>query len=387
MEYLKFSFTRKPKIIFIILMATGIAAIISGLFTASAERIWANILLNAFYFMAFSLAGIFFICVHIVSQSGWHTSIQRIPEAMGTYLPVSALFMLIIALFGMKDIYHWSHENLDPLIEGKRAYLNTWFFIARLVFYFAGWIYLSTRIRQLSLANDRSPNLTNHNKSHIFATIFIIFFALTNSPSSWDMLMSIDAHWYSTLYAWYIFSSLFVSGIAVIILLVIYLRSRGYMPHINKEHLHDLGKYLFGFSIFWMYLWYSQYMLIWYANIPETTIYFIRRWENFSDLMYVNVALCFFVPFLVLLPREFPRMTKVLVAVSSIVIIGHWVDFYLAVMPGVVGGNAGIGFLEIGITAGFAGMFLWTVFRALTRASLVPLNHPFFKESLEYHNL
>ena len=387
MEYQKFSFTKKQKIFFSILIFLGVAALFVGIFTLPSERIWANILLNTFYFLSFSLAGIIFVSVHIVGQSGWHTSIQRIPEAMGSFLPVSAFLMAIIVVFGMHDIYHWTHENPDPVVEGKKAYLNTGFFIVRMVIYFAGWIFLSAKIRQLSVKDDHAFNITNFKKSHVFAILFLVFFALTNSTSSWDLLMSIEPHWYSTLYAWYIFSSLFVSGIAVIILLVIYLKSKDYLPHVNDEHLHDLGKYLFGLSVFWMYLWFSQFMLIWYANIPEETIYFIRRQENFSTLMYMNVALGFFIPFLALLPRKSPRKKTMLVIVSIIVIAGHWIDFYLAVMPGIMAEEAGINYLEMGLTVGFSGIFLWAVFRALSKASLVPFNHPFIKESLEYENL
>ncbi|MEX0983281.1 MAG: hypothetical protein WD577_12850 [Bacteroidales bacterium] len=387
MEPQRFIFTIKQKIFFIILIFIGIAALLAGIFTLPSERVWANVLLNTFYFLSFSLAAVFFISVHIVGQSGWHTSIQRIPEAMGAFLPVSVLFMVIIVVFGLHDIYHWTHEPLDPVLEGKKAYLNTWFFIARLVIYFAGWIFLSAKLRQLSLKDDHSFNITNFKKSHVYAILFLVFFAITNSTSSWDLLMSIEPHWYSTLYAWYVFSSLFVSGIAVIILLVIYLKSKNYLPHVNQEHLHDLGKYLFGFSIFWMYLWFSQFMLIWYANIPEETIYFIRRQENFSTLMYMNVALGFFIPFLALLPRKSPRKNMMMVIASVIVIAGHWIDFYLAVMPGIMAEEAGINYLEIGLTVGYAGIFLWVVFRALSKASLVPFNHPFIKESFEYHNL
>lgn len=386
MENQKFIFNKSQKITLSLLIVIGISVIVYSLFSIDSHRIWANILLNNFYFLAFALAAVLFLSVHIVGQSGWHTSIQRIPEAMGAFLPVSA-FLMIILLFGMHDIYHWTHEHVDEIIEGKKAYLNIGFFIARLAIYFAGWIFLSYKLRQLSLKNDYNENLKYIKKSQVIAVIFIVFFALTNTTSSWDLLMSIDVHWYSTLFPWYIFSSLFVSGIAVIILMVVYLKSKGYMPHVNKEHLHDLGKYLFGFSIFWMYLWYSQYMLIWYGNIPEETVYYIQRVENYSTLFYLNIIINFFIPFLVLLPRKSPRKTTIMVVASIIVIIGHWIDFYLAIMPGILGNHAQIGILEIGLTLGYIGLFLWIVFRALSKASLIPVNHPFFKESLEYHNL
>jgi hypothetical protein len=387
MEPQIFSFTRNQKIVFILLMLIGVVAAVYGLVILPHERFWANLLLNTFYFLAIALAGTFFVSVHIVGQSGWQSSIERIPLAMGTFVPVTAIFMLVILIFGMHDIYHWTHDHLDEVLQGKTPYLNTGFFVARMVVYFGGWIFLAYKLRQVMLQGDHSPELSSFRKSHVWAILFIVFFAITNSTSSWDLLMSIDPHWYSTLYAWYIFSSLFVSGVAVIILILIYLRSKGYMAHTNNEHLHDLGKYLFGISILWMYLWFSQFMLIWYGNIPEETTYFIQRVDDFNTLFYLNIGINFFIPFLVLLPRRSPRKAIIMVIASVIVIIGHWIDFYLVVMPGSIGDKSGIGFLEVGLTLGFTGMFLYVVFRSLSKASLVPSNHPYFKESLEYENL
>jgi hypothetical protein len=256
-----------------------------------------------------------------------------------------------------------------------------------MVIYFGGWIFLGWKLRSLSVKSDLDPDLKYFKKSIYYAGAFLVFFAVTSSAASWDWIMSIDAHWYSTIFGWYIFISIFVSGIAVIILLVIFLQSQGYMSHVNKEHLHDLGKYLFGFSVFWMYLWFSQYMLIWYANIPEETVYFIQRIEEYNFLFYGNFLINFFAPFLILIHRRAPRLKRVMVIGAIIVFIGHWIDLYLAIMPGVLGDKASIGITEIGLTIGYVGLFLWVVFRSLAKAKLVPVNHPFFKESLEYHNL
>ncbi|KKK64146.1 hypothetical protein LCGC14_2987170, partial [marine sediment metagenome] len=281
----------------------------------------------------------------------------------------------------------WTHEHHDPILEGKAAYLNAPFFIIRMVIYFGGWIFFGWKLRSLSVKSDLDPDLKYFKKSIYYAGAFLVFFAITSSTASWDWIMSIDAHWYSTIFGWYIFISIFVSGIAVIILLVIFLQSQGYMSHVNKEHLHDLGKYLFGFSVFWMYLWFSQYMLIWYANIPEETVYFIQRIEEYNFLFYGNFLINFFAPFLILIHRKAPRLKRVMVIGAIIVFIGHWIDLYLAIMPGVLGDKASIGITEIGLTIGYVGLFLWVVFRSLAKAKLVPVNHPFFKESLEYHNL
>ncbi len=382
----QFEFKRKYKIVLGILIGIGVLTLIFSILMLPSNRVWANVLLNNFYYLAFALVGYLFISVHIVGQAGWHTSIQRIPEAMGSFLPVAAVLMGIL-LFGAHDLYEWSHEHLDARLEKKTAYLNMPFFIIRMAVYFGGWIFLGSRLRKLSVKSDSNPDLKYFRRSIYYGSAYIAFFAITSSTASWDWIMSIDAHWYSTLFGWYIFISIFVSGIAVIILIVMFLKSQGYLPHVNKEHMHDLGKYLFGFSIFWMYLWFSQYMLIWYANIPEETVYFITRIEDHKVLFYGNFIINFFVPFLILIHRKAPRQNRVMLVGAIVVFVGHWIDLYLSIMPGILGDKAVIGIAEIGLTVGYTGLFLWVVFRSLSRASLVPLNHPFLKESQEYHNL
>lgn len=385
----RFSFKTTYKIPLIILIITGIIALVYGILTYSNQpgRIWVNVLLSNYFVLALSLSGVFFIAVHVLGQSGWHTSIQRIPEAMGAYLPIAFIGMIIV-LFGVKDIYHWAHNTYhDAILTDKKAYLNIPFFILRMVIYFAGWIILGRSMWRASINLDRTGDLKWFRKHTTYSALFVVFFAITISASSWDWLMSIDVHWFSTLYGWYIFSGLLVSGIAMIILLLIILRSLGYFQHVNDEHFHDLGKYLFAFSIFWTYLWFSQYMLIWYSNIPEETKYFVQRLEDYQLLFFINVGINFFIPFMILMTRGSKRRTWIMLVVSIIVLGGHWLDFYLAVMPGTLGKEAGIGFLEMGLTLGFIGIFLWIVFQALTKASLIPEKHPYYRESLEYENL
>ncbi len=382
----QFEFKKEYKIVLGILIGIGIITLVISVASLPSNRVWANVLQNNIYFLAFALVGYLFISVHIVGQAGWHTSIQRIPEAMGSFLPVAAVLMGVL-LFGAHDLYQWTNEHLDPVLEKKTAYLNIPFFILRMVVYFSGWIFLGSRLRKFSVKSDTDPDLRYFRKSIYYGSAFIAFFAVTSSTASWDWIMSLDAHWFSTLFGWYIFISIFVSGIAVIILLVLFLKSQGYLPHVNNEHMHDLGKYLFGFSIFWMYLWFSQYMLIWYANIPEETVYFIQRVEEHKVLFYGNFIINFFVPFLILLHRRAPRLNRVMLVGAVVVFVGHWIDLFLSIMPGVLGDKTVIGIPEIGLTVGYCGIFVWVVFRSLTKASLVPFNHPFFKESQEYHNL
>jgi len=336
-----------------------------------------------------SLCGVVFLVLHSLGTSGWQVSIQRVPEAISTFLPVGGLLMFILLIgmwFNLNHIYQWAHtDHSDKILEMKKAFLNMPFFSLRTVFYIGGWSLFAHFMRKNSILQDSDPDLKYFKRNNTLSGIFIVFFAITSSAAAWDWVMSIDPHWYSTLFGWYIFSGLLVSGIATIILIVLLLKKGGYLPNVNKEHLHDLGKYLFAFSILWTYLWFSQYMLIWYGNLPDETIYFIQRLKEFRILFFVNLIVNFAFPLLALMTRNSKRASIVLAIVAIGLIIGHWIDFYLMIMPGTLGPKAGIGFIEIGMTLGYIGLFLGVVLNTLSKSNLVPLNHPYYKESLDYH--
>ncbi len=384
----QFELKKKYKIVLLVLAAIGLlAAIISiVVFKDSSSRIWANVLLNNLYFLAIALGGGFFLAVHKLAWAGWHTTIVRLPEAMTSFLPIAALLMLLL-FFGMKDIYHWADSSHhDKIIEGKSAFLNIPFFFIRMAVYFAGWILILMYMKKNSTALNETNDLKYHKRGKVFAGIFIVFFALTISTSSWDWIMSIDAHWFSTLFGWYVLIGVFVTGIAFMILLIWFLKRAGLLQSVNKEHIHDMGKYLFGFSIFWTYLWFSQYLLIWYGHIPEETIYFIQRLEDFKILFFVNLGLNFIVPLFALMTTKSKRNINWLAGVAFVVMIGHWIDYYQMIMPGAVGEEAGIGPIEIGMTLLYAGIFLFVIFRSLAKSPLTPKNDPFLKESLNYES-
>ncbi|TLX77708.1 quinol:cytochrome C oxidoreductase [Labilibacter sediminis] len=386
----QFVFSKKMMMVILLFIIVGVLLTITGLFVSHVEanRLWANILLNGFLIVGLSLGAAFFVAVHIIAESGWQTSIQRIPEAMGSKIWLGAI-MIIPILFGAHHLYHWSHtEHLDHVLQLKQPYLNLSFFAARMLIYLGGWTFLFYKIRQVSLMSDQNPDIALFNRLRLFSGIFIVFFAITSSTSAWDWLMSIDAHWFSTLYGWYTFIGMFVNAIAVIIIFLVILQKLGYMSHVNDEHLHDLGKYLFGFSIFWAYLWISQYLLIWYSNIPEETAYYVDRVQGFETLFYVNVVVCFVAPFFALMSRGTKRKANWLFYTAIVVFIGHWVDLYLAIMPGAVGDElSAIGLFEIGLSLIYVTVFAFFVFKALAKANLVPQNHPFFKESFDYENI
>jgi hypothetical protein len=347
---MKYTVTRNNKMVAIILMVLGVLGIAYG-FMTDPHRQWANLLVDNFFFMAISLCGTFFVAVQYVANAGWSTAIKRVPEAMGQFLPVSAIIMLIIIFAHGHDLYHWMHKELfdpaspeyDKIIAGKQGYLNMPFFLIRVFLYFIVWILFQRLMRRESLAEDLDGSFSHYKRCLTWGAMFVVFFAASSSTSAWDFLMSIDTHWFSTMFGWYTFAGLFVSGLSTIMLILLYLKSRGYMPEVNENHLHDVGKFMFAFSIFWTYLWFCQFMLIWYANFPEEVVYFHERWQHGYKILFIsNFFINFIMPFLILMSRDAKRNRKFLVVAASIICLGHWLDVFLMVMPGTVGKNWGL---------------------------------------------
>lgn len=301
--------------------------------------------------------------------------------------------MILIFIFGHHDIYHWTHASLydknspdyDPILVGKSGFLNMTFYSIRLIAYALIWVGFTYMIRKHSLQEDQMGGTESYRRKMTLSAVFVVLFAVTSSTSAWDFLMSIDSHWFSTLFGWYTFAGLFVSGMAMMALITLYLKGRGYMGHINENHLHDVGKFMFAFSIFWTYLWFSQFMLIWYANLPEEVVYYQTRWTYFKKLWVANLLINFIAPFLVLMTRDAKRKVQILWVAGCIIIGGHWLDVYLMVTPGTVGAHWHIGFVEIGTFVGYLGLFLFSTLRELSKAALVPKNHPMLPESLHHH--
>jgi hypothetical protein len=378
-----------------VLIAVGLAGMIASFASYSGEEgskhLWSTLLLYAVYFQGIAISSCFFIAATYVAYGGWHTAIKRIPEAIGMFLPVTSLLLLAVLaipnlIYGHHPVYEWTHHEVveaDPLLSGKTPYLNLPFFFIRFFFFVGILLVLMILMRRNSIREDGDHNLKYHRSNLTWASLFLVFFAVYILITAWDWLMSIDAHWYSTMYGWYSFASNWVNGIAVITLVVIYLKKTGYLAWVNNSHLHDLGKLMFAFSIFWTYVTFCQFMLIWYANIPEETAYFRTRYDGFMWLFYLIFIINFVAPFLVLMSRNAKRKTQVLTIASVIILIGHFTDYYLMVYPGTVG-KPEFGLIEISTLLFFAGLFLFGVFTNLGKANLVPKNHPFLQESLHH---
>jgi hypothetical protein len=363
-------------------------------------RIWANIWVNAVYFTGISVAGMFFISYNYLAQAGWSSVIKRVPEAMPAFLPFTGAALLVtFFLAGGSShnvLFHWAHEginvpgshNYDPIIAGKQGFLNTPFFLIRVVLYFVSWYLLWRILRNLSLQEDLEGGTSYYYKSIKYGTAFLVVFAVTSSTAAWDFVMSIDTHWFSTMFGWYTLASWHVAGLATMTLVVILLKERGYLKAVNQSHLHDMGKFVFAFSIFWTYVWFSQFMLIYYANLPEETIYYRERFSGYNEIylapFFINLFLNFAFPFLVLMTRDAKRTTLLLKIACWGVIVGHYFDFYTNIMPGTVGEHGGFGPVEFGMILIFACGFIWSVSIQLEKANLIAKNHPLLEESLHH---
>ena len=403
----QFVFTAKLKQISIGLMGLGLVGLLLGFLMTGGHheaeeghhavgplaRIWSLLLLNNVYFTGIALAAVFFVAVSSVTEAGWSVVIKRVPEAIMSVLPYLFIPMLLTIWLGGHDLYHWMHEgltdpesaNYDKIIAGKSGYLNFGFFLLRTVLYFALWTVMARLIRRNSLQEDAEGGLIYFKRNGIYSPIFIVIFAITSCTAAWDWMMSVDPHWYSTIYGWYFFAGTFTTAVAAVTLIVVLLKKYGYLPQVTEEHLHDLGKLIFAFSFLWGYMWFCQFMLIWYANIPEETVYFNERFEHHKVIFFVNLVVNFAFPFLVLMTRDSKRKMNVLILVCSVVLIGHWLDFFLMIMTGTLKGAATIGLTEIFVSLGYVGGFIFVTLTALSKASLTPKNHPFLEESLHHH--
>ncbi|MEK6625936.1 MAG: hypothetical protein AABY86_13245, partial [Bdellovibrionota bacterium] len=272
------------------------------------ERAWANFLINNFYFISLALSGAFIISLQYLVGGSWISPFKRIPEAFTAFLPYGFLLMGAL-LLGIHSLYEWTHHDVvqhDPILLAKSVYLNPQFFIIRLCLFFAIWYLTSGQLIRLSRRQDLKGSTPSLLRSQTkAAAIFVITFAFSYALASFDWIMSVEPHWFSTIFAVYCFSGMFVNGLVMVVLSLLVLQHLGYLKDvINENHYHDLGKMIFGFSTFWAYIWFSQYMLIWYSNIPEETIYYVIRDQNSWDwFFYANLIFNWGVPFLALMPR------------------------------------------------------------------------------------
>ncbi len=352
------------------------------------NRPYAALYIAAFFFMMISLGVLAFYAIQYASQAGWSPVLFRVMQAITYYLLPGALIVLAIAFFADKHLFIWMDPDVvahDKLLQAKAGWLNKTAFLIRGLIFIGGWSLYRYFSRKFSLAQDLANDNKNFKRNFQISAGFLVFYIYTESMMSWDWVMSVDPHWFSTLFGWYVFASMIVSGITTIALMTIYLKSKGYMKFVNDSHLHDLAKYMFGFSVFWAYLWFSQFMLIWYANIPEEVTYFVTRIEDYTIPFFTMFALNFIFPFLVLMNSDYKRIPWFIVMAGMIILVGHYMDVYNMIMPATVGDRWGFGLPEISALALFSGLFIILVFYSLSKAPLLEKRNPFIKESENFH--
>jgi hypothetical protein len=367
------------------------------------KRVWTTLWMNNIYFIGIGLIGLFFVAIQYAAQAGWSAGLIRVPLAMAQWLAYAGILTLILWFLVRHDVFHWTHSSLyaeggsgfDEKINKKGPFFY-WplesgsfplFYILRMLIFFGMWYWFFLRIKRNMLAEDTDPSTTYWSKNKRLSALFLVFFAISSSVAAWDWVMSIDTHWFSTMFGWYVFASWWVTGLAFITLVVAHLKGAGYLKIVNANHLHDLGKFIFAFSIFWTYIWFSQFLLIYYANIPEETVYFIERKTTspYGWIFYATLIMNFVLPFLLFMTRDAKRQLSTIKLVCPVVLIGHWFDFYNMVTPGVMQENGGLGFLEIGAALIFLAGFFMVMLSSLSKMPLIGKNHPMLEESLHHH--
>ncbi|WP_459211293.1 quinol:cytochrome C oxidoreductase [Aquimarina rhabdastrellae] len=352
---------------------------------------WAALYVAAFFFFMISLGVLAFYAIQYAAQSGWSPVLFRVMEAITAYMvPGGIIMFVILALSGfhINHLFVWADPEVvahDKLIQGKSGWLNGTGLVIRAAIYLAGWLAYRHFAVKFSRKQDEATDDTWYKKSFKFSAAFLVFFIYTESMMSWDWIMSFDPHWFSTLFGWYVFAGLFVSGITTIALITIYLKSKGYLEFVNDSHIHDLAKFMFGISVFWTYLWFSQFMLIWYSNIPEEVTYFITRIDDYNITFFGMLVMNFIFPLLLLINSDFKRINWLVIAAGIVILCGHYVDVFNMIMPATVGKSWFIGLPEISAVLLFLGLFIFVVFTALTKAPLLAKRNPYIEESKHFH--
>lgn len=367
-----------------ITLAAGVAA--------GDDRAWAGWLLASFGVLTVGLAGLVFVAIQYAANASWSVALRRLPEAMTAAIPIGGAAILALILV-RPDPYPWSHgleAHGGALAAFKTAWLSWPFLLTRGVIYVVVWTAIARAIVGHSRRQDEDADPAHTTRNIRLSIAGIVIFAITISLAGFDWIMSLEPEWYSTIFGVYQFAGLFSSGLAVIIVLAVWLRRGPLAFVVSDEHLHDLGKLLFAFCTFWMYIWFSQYMLIWYANLPEETGYFVMRTRGLWEPLFIlNMLLNWAIPFAALLRRSPKRRPEILVKVALVVLVGRWLDLYLMIVPPIAQRSGLVppfGLWEVASLLVLAGGSAWLVTRALSQAPLTPVSDPYLGQSLTYHS-
>lgn len=372
-------------------MGVGLIGVILAYVMGHEARLFNALLISGYYFFCIALFGGFFVAINYLSNAGWSVSIRRIPEAFISFFPIIVVVLILVGVLGAHHLFEWTHVEFvksDEVLSKKSGYLNLTFFIVRLV---VGALVLGGLTRCLlknSLKQDTTGDVNLTAKNAKFSAIFLVCFALMFSMFSYDLVMSLDPHWYSTMFPVYCFAGLFYSGLAMTALFVIGFMRRGFLgSYVSVEHIHDIAKFMFAFTVFYGYIAFSQFMLIWYANLPEETAYYILRSKNGWIFMAVTlVVLKFLIPFVTLLPQRVKRCPKVVEKVAMLMIFAQFVELCWMVLPANhANHHAILPIPEFLVFVGFLGLFVFCVLRFLSRNPVVPVGDPRLHEAIHHH--
>lgn len=404
---MEFQISAKAKKVLFGIAGLGLVLFIAGAVMDGTEfiktRILSNFLINGFFFLFISLGALFFLALQYATETGWSVAIKRVVEGVASYVYVGiGVLVLLFAFLTFTDggyseahghhvghIYQYFDKemvNHDAVLKGKEGFLNKYFFWIASAIYFAIYALFYRGFRKRSIQEDTEAGTKLHFKNFGKAALFLVLFGYSSSTASWHWLMSLDPHWFSTLYGWYVFSGMWLTAMVTIMLVILYLKKLGHLQVVNDSHIHDIGKWIFALSFLWSYLFFSQFMLYWYSNIGEEIIYYQFRFEEYKYIFWSMFAVNFIIPMLILMSRDAKRNVGILVVVCLIIIAGHWTDMYMLVTPGTMGEHGHIGFVEIGLFLTFAGLFAYWILNTMTKAPLVPKNHPYLDES-KHHEI
>ncbi|RMH62656.1 MAG: hypothetical protein D6677_09430 [Calditrichaeota bacterium] len=343
------------------------------------------------FWLSLALGGLFFTLVNHLFGSEWNIVLRRFSESLSKTFPLLAILFIPLWL-GMHDLYHWTHTEVvvkDPMLSAKSGYLNMTFFTVRIIIYFGLWTFISHFLHKKSLLQDEHPSEELIMTMRRFSAPFMVLYALSTTFAAFDIIMSLDPHWYSTIYGVYFFAGNFLFVVSFITLFAAYLKSKGILDNIiTVEHYHDLGKLLFAFLVFWGYIGFSQYFLIWYANIPEETIYYLYRWEGSWKIITMTLVLGhFLLPFLSLLPRAAKRNLTWLGIVAGWIIIMHFIDLVWLILPNFEKHGVHLSWITFTTLLGVGGLFFWNFWSVFTAHPVVPLNDRRFEASVKFKNV
>ena len=364
----------------------GLATVAAGMALAPARAL-SNLLVGAYLVLGLSVGGVVLLSLLAVANAGWAVVLKRVFEAFGAFVPFAAI-VLLATTPGLRVLYEWARPEArgDELLAGKAAFLNAPFFLLRMAAILGVWTLFSALLRRASLRQDATGDVAETRRTVKLAAGFLVCFAVTGCLAAFDWIMTLEARWFSTIFGFYNVAGILVSTVSAVALAAIALRRAGALPELSEGHLHDLGKLMFAFSTFWAYQWVSQFLLIWYSNIPEETAYFELRWEGgWLPIFFANIVLGWFVPFLLLLPRAVKRQPRTLLPLALLLLCARWLDIWQMVMPGNFPIRPWPGIYELAGLAGPLGLFAYHVSRTFQRVPLLARRDPYFVESAHHH--